>query len=68
MDRCGVATQRLDEKLDGSPRWRLGAENAFETVVWETPVSRARVRNDGQPARWCRSCNASFSEILGSNQ
>ncbi len=43
----------------------LGEEKAWETVVWETPVSRARVRREGQPARWWRSWRASTRSRWG---
>ena len=42
-----------------------GEENALETVVWETPASRARVRRDGQPARWWRSWRAATRSWCG---
>ena len=42
-----------------------GQEKVLETVVWETPVSRASSRREGQPARWWRSWRASLSVLLG---
>ena len=57
-------TLSASTRAQSAPRWETRADT-FETVVWETPVSRARARRDGHPARWCRSWSASTKSRCG---